>query len=389
MLPEKPLKVYLIRSEDVSQETLEGVLNYLSRFPGLLQFEQCAQVYSLGRFQPFEEGSESPLSEMPVKHSEDAEHVVRSVFFQPYGEEDWRNINPKEQNHDDLFEVCRHCRASNKLEPADHVVLLSGKRNDHNAHTAIDLESGFNYFISTSEWQTISFSESLYPIVYQLVTSILKQYMFADYASALSARHIRPIGCMMDFGSRRKDITIKMRTADVCPDCQQTIYKAAVPHALCLQVFRIMESLRSHLLFRERYFITRTEPHLLVNAAKRMLSIPELGHIPVILNPLEFALYQFFLRHPEGVRLNYLQDYFEEILESYLSMSVSGGRDAAGVRIRDLVSPYSNSASEKISRIKKKLQLAFGNDIAEPLCITGAHAEPKLIQLSRSKVNFI
>ena len=386
MKPEKPIKVYLICSKDVSQETVDGVLNYLSRFPGILQFEQLTQFYPLGRHQPFDAPSETALANRPVADSGADEHVVRSVFFQPYGEYDWKNKTPEEQNHDDLFEVCRHCRSSNNLEPADHVVLLSGKRNDHNAHTAIDLENGYNYFISTSEWQTLSFTESLYPIVYQLVTSILKQYMFAGYEEALAARHIRPIGCMMDFGSRRKDITIKMRTADVCKDCQQTIYKAGVSHALCLQVFRIMESIRSHILFRERYFITRTEPHLMVDVAKRMLSIPELGHIPVVLNPLEFVLYLFFLRHPEGVKLNYLQDYFEEILEDYLRMKVSGGRDMAGVRIRDLVSPHSNSASEKISRIKKKLQQAFGPEMAEQLYIAGDNAEPKRIPLSREKV---
>lgn len=383
---EKPIKVYLICSKDVSQETVDGLLNYLSRFPGILQFEQLIQFYPLGRHQPFDDASDSTLANRPVADSDVIQHAVRSVFFQPYGEDEWKNKEPEEQNHDDLFEVCRHCRASNKLDPADHVVLLTGKRNDHNAHTAIDLETGFNYFISTNEWQTLSFSESLYPIVYQMVTSILKQYMFTDYDSALAARHIRPIGCMMDSGSRRKDITIKMRTADVCQDCQQKIYNAGVSHALCLQVFRIMESIRSHILFRERYFITRTEPHLVVDVSKRMLSIPELGHIPLVLNPLEFVLYLFFLRHPEGVKLNYLQDYYEEILVDYLRMKVSGGKDMAGVRIRDLVGPHSNSASEKISRIKKKLQQAFGPEMAEQLYIVGDNAEPKRIPLSRDKV---
>jgi hypothetical protein len=117
------------------------------------------------------------------------------------------------------------------------------------------------------------------------------------------------------------------------------------------------------------------------------LSIPELGPVPVVLNPLEFVLYQFFLRHPEGVKLNYLQDHTDAILADYLNMKVSGGLEAARARIQDLVNPNSNSASEKISRIKKKLQLNFGSDIAEPLCISGGHSEPKRIRLNRRNIS--
>jgi hypothetical protein len=55
-------------------------------------------------------------------------------------------------------------------------------------------------------------------------------------------------------------------------------------------------------------------------------------------------------------------------------------------RINELIDPNSNSASEKISRIKRKITELLGAEMAHELIIQGPTGEPKKILLDRSKV---
>jgi len=267
-------------------------------------------------------------------------------------------------------------------------VLLSSKRTANNWLMASDSNRRNNYFIATEEWKMYSFTEVLYPIAYQLATGILKKFMFQNENDYATARHLRPIGCMLDHCQRRKDFTIKMRTADVCVDCQQLIRERNVSEELCLQVFRIMEGIRSHILFKERFNITRNSPGLTIDNNGRTIRVRELGNIILPFNPLENTLYRFFLKHPEGIRLNFLQDYRDEIMELYQSNKRYGSIEEINSRIDDLLNPSSNSASEKISRIKRKILELVDEYMAQDLLIQGAAGEVKRIALERSKVEY-
>ena len=114
----------------------------------------------------------------------------------------------------------------------------------------------------------------------------------------------------------------------------------------------------------------------------------ELGNIILPFNPLENTLYRFFLKHPEGIRLNFLQDYRDEIMELYQSNKRYGSIEEINSRIDDLLNPSSNSASEKISRIKRKILELVDEYMAQDLLIQGAAGEVKRIALERSKVEY-
>ncbi len=55
-------------------------------------------------------------------------------------------------------------------------------------------------------------------------------------------------------------------------------------------------------------------------------------------------------------------------------------------RIDNLVAVTGNSVSENISRIKRQLVNALGDEIAFHYCISGANGAKKLIPLDRSLV---
>lgn len=374
------IQVHLIRSSEVSRENLQRVANYLQGFPGVMAFKTHDFSYSIGRNIPLD-------GEMKLPKLVTIAKMDDSVFFQPVNKKEWSN--PDEHPFLDFFEICDAFRAEHHIAPEDHVFLLTSKRNSHNWFAAPDKDFlKKNYFIQMDEWEFYTQSDNLYPVAYQLATLMLKSYMFRAFSEYEAARHMRPIGCMLDFCQRKKDISIKMRTADICPDCQQLILERGVPPILTSQTLRIMDSIRQAILFKERFQITQQSPGIWISANGKDIGVNDIGNLSFQFNPLENAMYRFFLNHPEGVQLSFLQDHRSEILALYTQNDVSGSAEQIESRINELVDPNSNSASEKISRIKRKIIALVGSDMSNDLIIHGKSGEPKKIHLDRSRVEF-
>ena len=68
----------------------------------------------------------------------------------------------------------------------------------------------------------------------------------------------------------------------------------------------------------------------------------------------------FILRYKEGLYLTDLIDHKQELYDIYAEISHTGTSHDMTVRINDLVNVLSNSASEKISRIKRVFEEAIG-----------------------------
>lgn len=107
----------------------------------------------------------------------------------------------------------------------------------------------------------------------------------------------------------------------------------------------------------------------------------------ILLDDLSKALYFLYLRHPEGIRIKELYDYYPELLDLY--QSVSGREDKEGMRqsIFRLVEP-GNDVNVLISRIKKAFSKEFSPNIAKNYCIVGSRGEPRTIALDRALVTW-
>jgi ElaB/YqjD/DUF883 family membrane-anchored ribosome-binding protein len=75
-------------------------------------------------------------------------------------------------------------------------------------------------------------------------------------------------------------------------------------------------------------------------------------------------------------------------MELYKSNKCYGSIEEINSRIDDLLNPSSNSASEKISRIKRKILELVDEYMAQDLLIQGAAGDVKRIALERSKVEY-
>jgi hypothetical protein len=85
------------------------------------------------------------------------------------------------------------------------------------------------------------------------------------------------------------------------------------------------------------------------------------------------------MRYPNGLYLSDLKHYKDELISIYDAISFAEQKDKKQ-RIDDLVNIVSNSASEKISRIKRAFEEAIGPDLAKHYYIQGGNGERKRVE---------
>lgn len=108
----------------------------------------------------------------------------------------------------------------------------------------------------------------------------------------------------------------------------------------------------------------------------------------VRMGPLPKTVFLFFLRHPEGVRLSYLQDHVDELMHIYEHVCVNDDPKKMRKSIETLVDPFNNSICEKCAAVKKAFMLQVRDSIARNYYITGAQGAEKRITLDRSLVEW-
>ncbi len=111
-------------------------------------------------------------------------------------------------------------------------------------------------------------------------------------------------------------------------------------------------------------------------------------NIEVKLTPLQKTVYLFFLSKPNGVFFKDLPEYKKELLEIYSRISSRTDSESLRSSIEELANPYSNSMSEKCSRIKEAFLKQIDDEWARYYYISGERNEQKVIKLDRNKVVF-
>ena len=243
-----------------------------------------------------------------------------------------------------------------------------------------------NGFIHTSDWNHFIKCNDAFPIAYEVIALLLQKHMFNDYDELRTSVHIDPIGCVNDMCLEKKDIKLKLRTADICADCMNKL-KAKLSFAEIHQALNIMESLRVKMLFSQNFKQNVPLSKLIIYERKRIF-LPDFGNIEIKLRPLEKTLYFFYLDHPEGVGLSFLRGKREAMYDNYRKISSLGSLDEMKGRIDEMVDVTKNSAFEKISRIKAVFVKAIGEELAKNYYIQGGNGEAKKVLLDRDLVEY-
>lgn len=388
------IKVHVISNTKTDPEVYSSLRNILQSHAGPVQY-----LFPDEKTTTQEEGIE-----ITFKNSETFSRKEERVWLKPFNVEPMArefSIDPPIAEYkfpvtqtvhkwESLFSECITFRKKNQVPDEDHVILLTPAYNESNWFGGAD-ENGNNYFIHSIGWNFYLGGEASpqFPMAYECAVWILRRYMFHSLQDASMHFHHEIRGCMMDFCANKKDISIKLRTADICPDCLELMKERRVDRTLVNQTMRIMDGIRAFNTFRQRYDVNLSPSRIEIRGHLKRIVLTDMGGLQLDLNPKERAVYLLFLNHPEGIRLSCLDEHRKELMTNYAQFSNAGDQPKIEMAINLLVDQLDGNLSQVMSRIKSKWIKALGFEMAKHYLIQGAPGEAFKIPLNRELVNWV
>jgi hypothetical protein len=389
-------RVHLLKSEEVDKGAYQEILQQLQSFPGPLEFVSTVD-------EPVFDDDEGIEFSNEDENGRDTAHPIpeEMMLYESYSDADDEICSLDAHYVEapqtlirlkwvDIFERCQTFRKENDTSEFEFVILLTDKGNEFNWFAAPDPRGGRNGFVQTSGLGFYLPGFSRASIVYLITTHLLRHYMFEDIREMSEGVHQKSVGCMNDFCQNKADLILKIRTADLCPDCVKQLEKKEIDPLLANQVFEIMESMRSEILFRDRYSLLKKPSRMSIIGPNFKLLFPDLANLELKLDKIEKTIFLFFLSKPNGVRLNMLDEHREELIELYLKVSPTSTRDTASRRIFERTdNRNTQKISETISKIRRKINDLLGDEMGEHYIIAGANGEVKKIGVDRNLISHL
>jgi len=370
------MKIHLIRSSEVDQELFTKVVNLLEAVPGPIQFGyDAAAVINFNKDELFN-------NIIPDKDDFETTKGISLEFNQQFS-----RTFPMEKataTWKTLFEKSEKYRRLHSIPAYEFVILITDIPNKENWFASLDEGMPYNGFVHTDDWDHYIDCSNAFPISYEIIALMLQKYMFQDKSEMFSAVHNTPLGCINDMCVQKREVILKLRTADICRSCMERI-KDKIPTPVIHHALAIMESLRVKMLYAQNFRQESSPSRLLIDEQFRIF-LQDYGNIEIKLRPLEKALYILFLSHPEGIFLSSLSDFRQELYDIYTGISHMGTLREMQGRIDEMVNALSNSANEKIARIKRVFEEAIGNELAKHYYIRGNSGDVKKISLETNLI---
>lgn len=371
------MKIHLVRSPELKIETFQNVVNVLYQYPGPLEFiaiEDGGIIPSSTQTRTWDNEKDFKMKEL---HNEVKFSLAEPILF-PFNE----NMRTWEQ----LFEHCELYRAKNRVSPHDLVVLLTDDNNDKNWFGGV-APNMKDYFIQTSNWEAYFGDVDIrFPIAYEVIVWVMRYYKFANNQAVYDGVHHTPFGCIMDFCQNKSQISLKMRTADVCPDCMKVLRDRDISPFILKQFFTILEGIRAGMIFRGRTILLFEPSKLEISGLMKKIKFTDIGNLELRLNPKQKTLYLLYLAHPEGIMLNNIQDFRKEVEDYYFRFAVGDNVEAKIRAIDLLLNPMEGDRDIVISRINSIIRNTVGDELAEFYIIKGERGGAKKIKLDRELV---
>ena len=372
------MKIHLVRSPELKIETFQNVVNVLYQYPGPLEFiaiEDGGIIPSSYHNRIWEDETDFKTKQLPPQ-----DNVEQSNRFFAFPEKE--NMRTWEQ----LFEHCDLYRKKHRVSTNEIVVLLTDDNNNWNWFGGV-APNMKDYFIQTSNWEAYFGDVDVrFPIAYEVIVWVMRYFMFANRNDMRESVHHNPIGCVMDFCQDKSQIILKMRTADVCPDCMNVLRDRDISPYISKQFFAILEGIRAGMTFRNRTVLLFEPSKLEISGLMKKIKFTDIGNLELRLNPKQKTLYLLYLAHPEGIMLNNIQDYRKEVEDYYFRFAVGDNVEAKIRAIDLLLNPMEGDRDIVISRINSIIRNTVGDELAEFYIIKGERGGAKKIKLDRELV---
>ncbi len=285
-----------------------------------------------------------------------------------------------------IFESIAEIRKRADLSEDTVIVLLSRMRHEGNWFSLGEKNS---HYMHADDWKLFTATSFRLPVTFLLASNIIMRGMYDSLQDIAYRAHKEPRGCIMDLCMDKPDISLKMRTADACPECmgriRSRIREGYLDANVVIDCFRLMDLVRRDLMYRRRWRLDPEPGRLRISGYAQQIDLPGQR---VSLSPIQRALYQFFLLHPEGVRLVDLPDahHVESLVRLYQPIATIGNLQEQAETMRGVVEDGGGKLQQHLSRIRRAFRQVLGFRDAEEYFIHGRPAEPYGIALDRQFV---
>ncbi len=272
-----------------------------------------------------------------------------------------------------FFDAVKLIRRINQLDSKELVIYLTGERNNRNFLGFTD-DTIKNTFIYTSGWERIYSTriDSIYPIVYEIFSWILRSEMFDSVENLYKSSHFDNESCIMDFCEELKDHKFKSRSADICEACSDILFNNTFPEDIKQYVIKSMDKVREMIMGRDLNNMEVKSIELKYINGELEFVVPGLNNLIIKFPPQAKAVFHFFLKHPDGISYKKISDYRYELSQLYKRFT---NREADNIEIeitdrllglnQGPIYDGSNNLSGAINMINLTLKTIFNNHIID------------------------
>jgi hypothetical protein len=372
------MKVHLIRSEGFKMEDYNDVFNILNQYTGGITFVPSEPIIL-------------PDTDLEITYEDEGEYGRQKAYSsQPLGMFEDRSfpVTEKVYSWHDLFSVCNQYRMYNRIPSDEQVFLLTDKKNEENWFGAADERTLNNFFVDCSDWHYYFKDFDIrFPVTYCIAGWLMRKVIFSSADEMRDALHLESIGCLMDFCEEKKQIALKMRTADICDTCLSYSEKNDSNRVYMNQLMQIMDGVRSNLMFRDRSKYLHTNSRLEFRGMMHKMYLTDLGDLEVNLNPKERALYLVYLNHPEGISRANLIDFQVELMQYYAFFSNKWDGNQINEAVGLLTDALDQNFMQVLSRIRRKFKDTVGEDQSKTYSVESYDGKYKIL-LDRELVSY-
>ena len=335
------MNVWLVRTEDFNENSLLKVEELLNAYDG-------------------------PLSFNCHKHT-----IPNSISYDG-------TIHPE-----NAMEYMADFRKQHHIDQTDFVCLYSNTRLSNNFFTHGDGLK--NFIIHSGDWDLYTSAGNEFPDAYLLFSNLLKSFVYQDYETMYKHLHINDtIGCYMDLCLNKKEILLKLRTADICDTCLEHIQSKHIDGRIIGQIIDSFEGLRKQLLFRNRLQLETKLSRVEITAKGKFILI-DYGNLELKFSPLRKSIYKLFLESIQGYTIADLLGADVELVKLYQSFQPNKTAEEIDATIKGICDPHSMRIHEEISKINAEIVQKLGERILVNYIISGERGEKKKINYNLIK----